>query len=119
MLRKVIATGLRVEAILNAVHLAGLLSALPGHAWYAVTLILGRGALGAFQYAAGTQLHKDNPSGRPLATLALLSGAVLITLDLGFNLAPMPIYPWWRWQAVGIYWGYALLASAFLARRRS
>jgi hypothetical protein len=96
-------------------YVAGLLSALPGHRWYAVTLILARGAVGALQYMAGTRLHNDDSGGRTLATFALLSAAVLITLDVGFNLAPMPIYPWWRWQAVGIYWAYALLAT-FLVR---
>ena len=96
--------------------MAGLLSSLPGHRWYAVTLILARGALGALQYAAGTRLHTDALGGRTLATAALLSAAVLTTIDLGFNLAPVPVYPWWRWQAVGIYWAYALLAT-FLVRR--
>lgn len=118
MLRKVIATLLRVEAILNALYVAGLLSALPGHRWTAVTLILARGVVGALQYVAGTRLHNDEPSGRTLATMALLSAAALTTLDVGFNLAPTPIYPWWRWQTVGIYWTYALLASLAVRRAR-
>jgi hypothetical protein len=119
MLRKLIATLLRIEALLNALHVAGLLSALPGHSWSAVTLILARGGLGALQYAGGRRLHNDDPGGRTLATIALVSAAALLTLDLGFNLAPMPIYPWWRWQAVAIYWTYALLAAAVLKVRSS
>jgi hypothetical protein len=117
MLRKVIATALRVEALLNAVYVAGLLSALLGHRWYAVTLILGRGGLGALQYMAGTRLHNDQTGSRTLATAALFSAAMLTTLDLGFNLAPVPIYPWWRWQVVGIYWTYAVVASLLIRRK--
>ena len=117
MLRKLIATLLRIEALLNALHVAGLLSALPGHSWSAVVLILARGALGALQYVGGRRLHNDEPGGRTLATIALISAASLLTLDLGFNLAPMPIYPWWRWQAVAIYWAYAAVASLLLRRR--
>jgi hypothetical protein len=96
---------------------AGLVSSLPGHRWYAVTLILARGALGALQYAAGTRLHTDALGGRTLATTALLSAAVLTTIDLGFNLAPVPVYPWWRWQVVGGYWAYTILASALLSKK--
>ena len=117
-MRRLIATLLRVEALLNALYVAGLLSDLSGHRWYAVTLILARGALGALQYMAGTRLQTDQPGGRTLATGALFSAAMVTTLDLGFNLAPVPIYPWWRWQVVAIYWAYALAASALIWKAR-
>ena len=114
MLRRLIAFLLIAESIVNGMHVAGLLPALPGHDVSVVVLILARGLVGALQFAGGWTLAKRRPAGAPLARTALLVAAVLTTLDVGLNLAPTPVYYWYRWQFTAAYWAYAVLAAWWL-----
>jgi hypothetical protein len=39
----------------------------------------------------------------------VLTSAVLTVFDVGLNLAPTMVYPWWRWQVTA---GYLIYAAA-------
>ena len=80
-------------------------------------LIVARGFVGALQFAGGWTLAARRPAGHVLARAALLVAAVITTLDVGFDLAPMDVYPWWRWQVAGAYWIYAIVAIGLLTRK--
>ena len=97
-----------IESIFNALYVAGLLRALAIYDAVAILLILARGLTGALQFTGGWTLMTRRPGAAFLARLALIVAAVLTTLDVGFNLAPTSVYPWWRWQVVIGYWIYAV-----------
>lgn len=106
------------EGIFNAVYVAGLVSALPGHDASVVVFVLLRGLVSALQFAGGWSLAERRPGGLPLARASLIAGAVLTTFDVGLNLAPTNIPYWYRWHWTGIYWIYALVAIWLLTRRQ-
>ena len=109
---------LLLESAFNALHVAGLLTVFGGYDPVAKLLIIARGFTGALQFAGGWTLLAGRPAGRALARAAVLVAAVLTTLDVGFDLAPMDVYPWWRWQVVAIYWIYAVGMAGLLSRTR-
>ncbi len=106
------------EAIFSGLQVAGLIGALPGHDTTVVVFILARGMVAALQLAGGWRLAERRPNGIALARAALLTGAVLTTLDVGLNLAPTSVPYWYRWHATAIYWMYALAAVWYLNRQR-
>jgi membrane-associated protease RseP (regulator of RpoE activity) len=114
----VIAVLLLLESAFNALHVAGLLGVIGGYDPVAKLLIIARGLTGALQFAGGWTLVAGRPAGRALARAAVLVAAILTTLDVGFDLAPMDVYPWWRWQIVAIYWVYAIGMVGLLSRTR-
>ena len=105
------------ESFLAVVYLSQLISALPGHDASVIVLVVFRGFVGALQFAAGWMLLGGRLPGVPLARLAFVTSAVLTTLEVGFNLAPTRVYPWWRWQVTAAYWVYALVALLLLRRK--
>ena len=115
-MRFLLAAFLIVESIFNALYVAGLLRVLSIYDVVAIVLIFARGMTGALQFTGGWTLVTGRPAGAALARLALIVAAVLTTLDVGFNLAPTSVYPWWRWQVAIGYWVYAV-AGILLIRR--
>ena len=119
---RLIAFLLILEAMLGGLNAASLLSSIGGYDGIARALILGRGLLGALQFVGGWQLANRRPQGYVISRWALVAGAALTPLDVGLNLAPSPVYPWWRWQATTAYAIYAaggcLLLLRAEARRR-
>ena len=97
--------------LFNALHVAGLLRRLPVYDAVAMLRSSSRaGSPARCSSRAAGRSRRGRPAGPPLARSALLVAAILTTLDVGFNLAPTGVYPWWRWQVVGrVYWVYALL----------
>ena len=80
-------------------------------------LIVARGLVGALQFAGGWTLMARRPAGSVLARAALVAAAIVTTLDVGFDLAPMDVYPWWRWQVTAAYWLYAAVAFLLVTKR--
>ena len=115
-MRFILALALIVESVFNALYVAGLLRALSIYDGVAVALILARGMTGALQFTGGWTLMTKRPGAAVLARLALIVSAALTTVDVGFNLAPTSVYPWWRWQVTIAYWIYAVL-GIYLTRR--
>lgn len=113
----VIAFLLLFESAFNALHVAGLLAVIGGYDPVAKLLIVTRGLVGALQFAGGWTLMARRPAGSVLARAALVAAAIVTTLDVGFDLAPMDVYPWWRWQVTAAYWAYAIVAFLFVAKR--
>jgi hypothetical protein len=118
VIRRLVSYALIFESFLAVAYLSQLISALPGHDAPVVVLVVIRGLVGALQFAAGWMLLSGRPPGVPLARMAFVTSAVLTTLEVGFNLAPTRVYPWWRWQFTAAYWVYALLALLVLRRNR-
>jgi hypothetical protein len=79
-----------------------------------VAMIGMRGALGVLQFASGWMLIRNSGPGRPPAYLSLLASAALITLELGFDLAPSNLFHTYHWPVVIAYWIYALTAAVLL-----
>ena len=116
-MRVILALALIVESIFNALYVAGLLRALSIYDAVAIALIFARGMTGALLCAGGWTLMTRRPAGAAIARLALIVAAVLTTLDVGFNLAPTSVYPWWRWQVTAGYWVYAMVGIWILRPR--
>jgi hypothetical protein len=108
---------LLAESAFNALHVAGLLTVFGGYDPVAKLLIIARGLTGGLQFAGGWTLMARRPAGSVLARAALVAAAIVTTLDVGFDLAPMDVYPWWRWQVTAAYWAYAILATLYLSKR--
>ena len=114
---RIIAFLLIAESLFCALRVAELLPQLAAYDVVAVTLILARGLLGAAQFVSGWLLANRRPQGFAMAPYALVAGAALTCLDVGFNLAPTSVYYWLRWQVTGAYAVYAVGAALYLRRR--
>ena len=115
-MRHLIAALLLAESLARAFRLAQLLPALPGHDFVAAALIVAGCPVAALLFTSGWMLIARRPPAALIARIALLSSAVLVTLTVGFWLAPTMSYPWWRWQITIGYWLYATAASSVLGR---
>jgi hypothetical protein len=101
----------------GALRVAGLLPQLSAYDFVAITLIVLRGLVGAWQFVSGWLLADRRPQGLAMAPWALLTSAALMVFEVGFNLAPTDIYYWLRWQVTGGYAVYAIAAAVSLRRR--
>src|SRR5262245_12491290 len=110
VITRLVAFALIAEALFGALYLSNYLTYLAGYDPIAIALILLRGLLGAIQFAGGWMLANRRPTGAVLARWALIGGAILTILIVGFNLAPTSVYHWYRWQFCAAYCGYAALA---------
>ena len=75
-----------------------------------VAVIAVRGLLGVLQFASGWMLLQRRVPASVLARWSLTASAVLLTLELGFGLAPTNLFPTYQWPAVAAYWIYAVVA---------
>ncbi len=114
--RRVVAFLLIAEAMFGALRLSSLVGQMGIYDSLAVTIILGRGLLGALQFTGGWLLASNRPAGPAIARWALLAGAAITVLDVGLRLAPTTVYYWYRWQVTAVYAVYALSAAWWLGR---
>jgi hypothetical protein len=115
--RRLIAFALIAESLFAALYVANILPQLAIYDPLAIALVITRGALGALQFTAGWQLANRRPQGAALARWALVAAAVLTIFDVGLNLAPTSIYPWYRWHVTTAYGAYALAAVWLISGR--
>ena len=101
----------------GALRVAGLLPQLSAYDFVAITLIVLRGLVGAWQFVSGWLLANRRPQGLAMAPWALVASATLTLFEVGLNLAPTDIYYWLRWQVTGGYAAYAVAAAVYLRRR--
>lgn len=118
-MRRLLGAILIGEAAIAGLATLQSLPALPGYDAIAVVLILARAGVGALQLTSGVLLFEQRPPGTALARLALLLSAIVTTMTVGFRWAPSDIYYWIRWQFVGAYWAYAVIAIIYLWRNAS
>jgi hypothetical protein len=111
-----IAILLMVEAVWTLPRLAAVVYTIAAYDPLAIALIAARAIVTAMQATAAMLLMQRRPQAPPIARIALAAAAVLLTLEAGFNLAPGPVYSFWRWQVVTIYWLYAGSAVWWLSR---
>ena len=110
VIARVIAFLLIAESMFGALRLSTLLAQLGIYDALAIALILARGAVGVLQFTGGWLLANHRPAGAVFARWALFAGAVLTVLDVGLQLAPTDIYPWYRWHVTVAYGIYAVVA---------
>jgi hypothetical protein len=109
VLSRLIAFLLVAEALFGALNFAQLVPQVGIYTPLTIALILWRAVVNAFLFAGGWTLANRRPQGPALARYALLASAVLTLFDVGLNLAPTMVYPWWRWQVTGGYLIYAVI----------
>src|SRR5437016_120041 len=97
MMRLVLPTLLILEGMLAALRIANLLPTIMVYDAVALILIALRGGVGALAFVSGWLLRIKRPPGETLAQAALLSSAVLTTLEIGARLAPSNLDPAYRW----------------------
>jgi hypothetical protein len=114
--RRLLAALLVAEAAWWALAFVALVPALPGHDASVVLVIVARAAVVVVTGAAGGALWSGRPPAPPLATAAWSLSAALTVADVGLQLAPTPVYPWWRWHVVTAYLAFALVAVVAVRR---
>ena len=107
VIARFIALLLIAESLVGALNFTQLVSQIGIYTPLTIALILVRALVNAFLFVGGWTLANRRPQGPALARYALIASAVLTIFDLGFNLAPTMVYPWWRWQMTIAYAVYA------------
>jgi hypothetical protein len=115
---RILAFLLIAEAMFAGLRLAGLVPQLAAYDAVAVALILARGLLGALQFAGGWMIASRRAQGLVLGQWAFIGGALLTLLDVGLNLAPTDVYPWYRWHVTVAYGLYAAVGWQVLHHAR-
>jgi hypothetical protein len=82
-----------------------------------VALILARAAVGIVQFGCAWMLVSNHEAGRAFARAVFLASACLVTLELGFDLAPSSLFPAYHRAAVAAYWVYTAVAVMSLRPR--
>ncbi|HKW01874.1 MAG TPA: hypothetical protein VJN96_18750 [Vicinamibacterales bacterium] len=113
---RVLALLLIAEGVWTVVWFTQLLSSLSWRDRSSVVVILTRALVGAAQLTTGWGLASRRPSSAALARWVLLVSAVLLTIEISWQLTPMDLDPTWRWPLVLAYWVYALVAAYVLSR---
>jgi len=107
VIARLIAFLLIAEALFGALNFSQLVSQIGIYTPFTIALILLRAVVNAFLFVGGWTLANRQPQGPALARYALSASAALTIFDLGLNLAPTMVYPWWRWQVTVAYGIYA------------
>jgi hypothetical protein len=81
-------------------------------------IIFARAVTGVGLFAGGWTLLKSAPPAAAIATVALLTSAVLRVLELGFALGPTDLAPNLHWPVTLAYATYALVGVTLLRLRR-
>jgi len=79
-------------------------------------LLMARAVITALELIAAASLSSAGEARLRLAGRVLLGSAGLLTLEVGFRLAPSNLDPTFRWWIVGGYWAY-VLAAQWVVRR--
>ena len=114
VISRLIAFCLIAEALFGALNFTQLIPQIVIYTPLTIALILLRAVVNAFLFVGGWTLANRRPQGPALARHALAAGAVLTLFDVGLNLAPTMIYPWWRWQVTAGYFIYAMTCILIL-----
>jgi uncharacterized membrane protein (DUF2068 family) len=117
-MRTVLAVALGLEALVAIEGLArfvAVAAAYDGTVWLLAAM---RAAVTAIQVAAAWMLWEQRPPAPLFARVAVLSSAVLLTLEVGARLAPSNLAPGTRGPVLVGYWVYAVIA-VFVLRRQS
>jgi hypothetical protein len=106
-----VALALGAEALLAVAGLARFVSvagAYDGSVWALTTV---RAVVTVIEGTAAWMLWNRLPPGPLFARVAVLSSAGLLTLEVGFRLAPSSLPPGTRGLVLGGYWVYAALVA--------
>ena len=109
VISRLIAFLLIAESLVGALNFTQLISQIGIYTPLTIALILLRAMVNALLFVGGWTLANRRPQGPTLARYALVASGVLTVFDVGLNLAPTMVYPWWRWQVTGGYFIYAVI----------
>lgn len=113
---KIVATCLVVEAIGSVSWIARILSVVAIYDAPVLAMVGLRSLITALQFVAAARLWQGADAGPTLAQAAFVGSAVLLALEIGFDLAPSSVIPGLEWPIVGAYALYAALAIGLLRR---
>ena len=119
VLRNVVAFLLILQAAITSVWVAGHLSGLGGYDAIVIVAFVARAMVGALQLMSGWWLLDNRSIAFTLARVALVSSALLTTIELGWRIASTNLDHAWRTPAIIGEWIYAAIALWFLRRRDS
>jgi hypothetical protein len=114
--RKTLALVLGFEALLGLQGLARFVeiaAAYDATVWLMAAL---RAVVTVLQGTAGWTLWRTMPPGPLFARVAIVSSAVVLTLEIGAHLAPSSLSPGTRGPVIVAYWLYATVALLVLRR---
>jgi hypothetical protein len=114
MLRTALAAAFGLEAILTMSWLARFATMAPAYdttVWIMVAL---RAAVTVVQGVAAWLLLQRAPPADLFARAAVLSAAVVLTLEIGARLAPSSLPPGTRTPLIAAYWIYAAIVTLAL-----
>lgn len=115
-MRQALAFLLSLEAIVTVIWIAGLLPSMAAYDASVLGLIAGRAIVAAALFMGGWLLLHQRPAAAPIARSALLVSAGLMTVEIGFRMAPTNLDPTFGWPVVMLYWLYALGVWWYLRR---
>jgi hypothetical protein len=116
--RIVIAVALVVEGLSTGVTTVGRLPGLVVYPALTIAIIALRGLVGIVQFVAGWLVLRRQAPGASVGRGVLAASACLVTLELGFGLAPTSLFHTYHWPVVGLYWIYAVIGIVVLGTAR-
>jgi hypothetical protein len=114
----ILPTLLLLEAALSGLWIWSLVPGLTGRGVLTLAIVAARAIVSVAQIASSWCLRVHRPFAASLARPTLLAAGVLMTLEVGFRLAPTNVDPSFTWPIVGGYWAYVALAILALTSRR-
>jgi hypothetical protein len=110
LFRAILPTLLLLEAAFSGMWIWGLLPGIAARDMTTLVLVSTRAAVSVFQMISFWCLRTDRPFAAILSQRTLLAAGILMTLEVGFRLAPTNLDPSFRWHVVIAYWAYVALA---------
>ena len=99
------------EVVVSSLGIAQLLPSIGYRRPLDWLFLMARAVITALELIAAASLSNAREARLLLAGRVLLGSAGLLTLELGFRLAPSNLDPTFRWWIVGGYWAYALVVQ--------
>ena len=118
-MRVIVASLLLLEGLSTGVTTVTRLPSLALYPALTMAILAARAVVGVMQFAGGWMLLRGQLPGAFFGRVALLASAALITLELGFDLAPTSLFHTYHWPVVIAYWAYALLAVLVLTKKKA
>jgi hypothetical protein len=110
LFRAILPTLLLLEAALSALWIWGLVPGFPARDMATIAIVSTRGVVSVFQMVSSWCLRTGRPFAATLTQRTLVAAGLLMTLEIGFRLAPTNLDPTFTWHVVIAYWAYVALA---------
>jgi hypothetical protein len=115
----VVASVLIVEALGTALWLAGRLDSLLAFGALVVLFAGARAVVGVLQFTGGWLLFSKRPQAPAFARAAIVSSAVVTTVDVAWRITPSDLDPSHRWIVIVSYLAWSGLVLWYLRQMAS